>query len=150
MSQKVRKTLKKLVMLNSFQHLSHCIRSRIKFGMTPQNGFSILEVIIAVAIFVTFAVGSVVALISGLNTNRLGSEVTIANQYTAEGLEAARSIKNQSWSTLITKSDAGNTGVAVSGGVWGFSGTSNTLASDTRFTRTISITSVARDGSGNI
>src|SRR5690348_13669788 len=115
-----------------------------------RGGFSLIEVILAVAIFVTFATGSIVAIISGFNTNRLGSEVTIANQFNSEGMEAVRSIKNQSWATFVSKSDAGNTGVAVSGGVWTFSGTSNTLASDNRFTRTISITSAARDTSGNI
>src|SRR5579859_5231871 len=95
-----------------------------------EQGFSIIEVILAAAIFVTFATGAIVAIISAINTNRLGSEVTIANQYNAEGMEAVRSIKNQSWPTFFSKSDAGNQGVVVSGGVWTFSGTSNILASD--------------------
>src|SRR5258708_34140300 len=114
------------------------------------RGFSLIEVILAAAIFVTFATGAIVALVSAYNTNRLGSEVTIANQFNAQGLEAVRSIKNQSWSTFATKADTGNTGVDMLGTVWAFNGTSNTLPADTRFSRAMSITSVQRDGSGNV
>lgn len=115
-----------------------------------EKGFTILEIILAVFIFVTFATGGIVAVISGLNTNRLGTEITTANQFTAEGIEAVRSIKNQSWTTLLSKSDAGNVGVGLAGGVWQFSGTSNSLLPDTRFNRVIRITSVQRDSFGNI
>jgi len=114
------------------------------------KGFSLIEVILAASIFVTFATAGIVAIISGLNANRLGAEVTIANQYNAEGMEAVRSIKNQSYSTFAAKADTGNTGITVSGGVWTFSGTNNSLASDTRFTRVIVITSTQRDSNGNI
>ncbi len=117
-----------------------------------QKGFSVIEVIIAAAVFVTFASGAVVAVISAINTNRLGAEQTIANQYTSEGMEAIRSIRNQSggFATLAAKAGVGNQGIAVSGGVWIFSGANNTLASDNRFVRTIVVTSVQRDASGNI
>lgn len=115
-----------------------------------QEGFSIIEVILAAAVFVTFASSAVVAVISAINTNRLGAEQTIANQYASEGIEAVRSIKNQSWTTFISKTDAGTTGVTNSSGVWAFSGTSDTLSSDSRFTRTITVSSVQRDSSGNI
>jgi len=117
-----------------------------------ESGFSIIEVIIASAVFIAFASGAIVAVISAINTNRLGAEQTIAIQYTSEGLEAVQSIRNQAngFTTLAGKAGAGNQGVAVSGGVWNFSGTSNTLASDNRFVRTIAITSVQRDTNGNI
>jgi hypothetical protein len=115
-----------------------------------EKGFSIIEVVLAAAIFVTFATAAVVAIISGLNANRLGTEVAIANQFNAEGMEAVRSIKNQAFATVAGKAGLGNQGVVVSGGVWTFSGTSNSLASDTRFVRTIVVTSTQRDASGNI
>lgn len=119
--------------------------------ISTQRGFSLIEVILAAAIFITFAVAAMVAVISGLNANRLGGEVTIANQYNTEALEAVRSIRNQSFATLASKAGLGNQGLAVSGGVWTFDGsTSDTLASDTRFARSVAVTSVQRDGSGNI
>jgi len=76
--------------------------------------------------------------------------MTVANQFNTEGMEAVRSIKNQSWTNFISKADAGNTGVTNSSGTWIFNGASNIFASDTRFIRTINITSVQRDGRGNI
>src|SRR5258708_18283301 len=112
---------------------------KTNWNLQLEAGFSVIEVIIAAAVFITFASGAIVAIISAINTNRLGAEQTIASQYASEGLEAVRSIKNQSWTTFISKTDAGNTGVAISGGVWTFSGINNTLASDNRFTRTISV-----------
>ncbi|MEK7067869.1 MAG: type II secretion system protein [Patescibacteria group bacterium] len=56
------------------------------------KGFSIVEVMLAVALFMIFATGMVVAVISGLNNNQLAGEQTIANQYASEGLEAARGL----------------------------------------------------------
>lgn len=115
-----------------------------------QSGFSVIEVILAATLFVILASAATISIISGLNTNRLGSEVTVANQYNTEGMEAVRSIKNQSYTTLAAKGDAGNTGVVLSGGVWTFSGTGNTLPSDSRFNRVITVTCIQRNASGNI
>lgn len=109
-----------------------------------KRAFSLLEVILASAIFVIFASGAIVAILGGLNLNRLGSEYTIANQYAAEGIEAARSIKNQAFANLV---NTVGTGVTKTGGVWTFSGANN--VSD-KFTRVISIADVYRDVSGNI
>jgi len=109
-----------------------------------KHAFSLLEVILASAIFVIFASGAIVAILGGLNLNRLGSEYSIANQYAAEGIEATRSIKNQAFANLV---NTAGTGVTKTGGVWTFSGANN--VSD-KFTRVISIADVYRDGSGNI
>jgi Tfp pilus assembly protein PilV len=54
------------------------------------NGFSVVEVMLAVSLFTIFATGLVVAILYGLDNNRLGAEQTIANQYAADGLELAR------------------------------------------------------------
>lgn len=114
------------------------------------KGFSVLEVILAATIFVIFATSGVVIVISGFNANRLGLETTVANQFNTEGMEAVRSIKNQSYATLAAMGDAGNTGVAINAGVWTFSGTSNTLPSDNRYNRVISVSCIQRDNNGNI
>lgn len=116
-----------------------------------EAGFSVLEVILAAAIFVTFATAAVVVVISGIDNNRLGGEMTVANQFNTEGMEAVRSIKNQSWTTFANQAGAGNTGVSNASGTWAFNGLSdNTLPSDTRFKRAINIANVQRDVSGNI
>lgn len=121
-------------------------------------GFSILEIILAVAIFVTFATGSIIALLSGYNLNRLGAEKTIANQFNAEGMEAVRSIKNQAFTNLSTLASAYCTtgaGVNISGGgTWTFkaSGTTDIFVHSTtdNFIRTIKICPVQRDSAGSL
>lgn len=116
------------------------------------KGFSVLEVILAAAVFVIFATGAIIVIVQGYEANRLGTEVTVSSQYATEGLEAVRSIKNQSYPNLLTKAGAGNQGIAQAGGVWTFSGTSNALVHNTtdNYIRTITVTAVSRDATGNI
>ncbi|MBI3486296.1 hypothetical protein HY025_05165 [Candidatus Daviesbacteria bacterium] len=130
-------------------NFKHQILKRIKNYLHSQTGFSVLEIVLAAAVFVYFGSAAAVVVLQGLNTNRLGNEQTIATQYATEGIEIARSIKNKSFATLAS-APVGNNGVVFSGGVWTFSGTSNTLASDSRFVRTIVVTAVQRDSGGNV
>lgn len=108
------------------------------------NGFSIVEVMLAVALFMIFATGMVGAVLYGLDNNRLSGEQLIANQYAAEGLEAARSIKNQAYTNLVNST---GTGIAQVGNVWTFSGTNNIYD---KYTRVITVVDVERDANGNI
>lgn len=110
-----------------------------------QKGFSVIEVLLAAGLFVVFSIGVVVALLQGLNMNRLGQEETIATQYATEGVEAARSIRNRSYASLV---ETPGTGIDRVGGVWDFSGENNVL--DGKYTRTIVIAEVQRDGDGNV
>lgn len=89
-----------------------------KIHNTNQRGLSVLEVILASAIFITFASAAAVTVIQGLNSNRQGAEFTVATQYAAEGLEAVKSIKNQAYSNL--QNIVTNKGVQQVGGVWQF------------------------------
>lgn len=110
-----------------------------------QKGFTVVEIILSVIVFFIFSSGAVAIVLQGLDANRLGREQTIATEYATEGLEAVWSIKNQSYSSLISTPSAG---LARSiAGTWLFSGTSNVL---NKYTRTITIADVQRDGSGNI
>lgn len=115
-------------------------RSRKKI----RRGFSLIEIVLAIAIFATISTSMVGVVLQGLGLNRLSAEETIANQYASEGLEAVKSIKNQSYSLLA---DTATVGLSSSSGVWVFSGTSNSID---KYTRTISISPVQRDTSGNI
>jgi prepilin-type N-terminal cleavage/methylation domain-containing protein len=117
----------------------------MKLSLRNQQGFSVIEVILAAALFVILASGAVAAILQGLQSNRLGEEQSVANQFASEGIEAVRSIKNQSFANLI---NSGGTGIAQNSGVWAFSGSTNTLSS--KYTRVVTISDVQRDGSGNI
>lgn len=116
------------------------------------KGFSLLEVILASAIFMLFSTSAVVVVLGGINTNRLGAEETIASQFAAEGIEAAKSIKNQSYSNLTSLSFADRGIIRNVSDVWEFlgDGTNNVLVSGKNYTRTIKVENVNRDVSGNI
>lgn len=103
---------------------------------------------LAVAIFAILSISAVTALISGFNINRVAAEQAAAYQYASEGIEAMRSIKNQSFASLTNTSPT--TGITRNGSnVWAYSGANNTFDAS-RYTRTISVSGVQRDGSGNI
>ncbi len=109
-----------------------------------KKSFSIIEIILAAALFVIFASGVIGVVLFGFDMNRLGGEQTIASQYASEGLEATRSIKNQNFSNLVNTL---GTGISQVGGVWVFSGTNNTFD---KYSRVISVSDVQRDLNGNI
>lgn len=113
------------------------------------RGFSVVEIILAAAIFLLFSSAAVFVTLQGFDANRTGNEKTIANEYASEGIEAARSIRDQSYSNLVD-TNGGTAGVVQTGGLWTFGGTSNTFG---KYTRTITVTDVYRDSpdsSGNI
>lgn len=112
-----------------------------------QHGFSVLELILASAIFMIFAIGSVSVVLQGIDSNRLGEEQSIATQFAAEGLEAARSIKNQGFANLVNSSASG---LARVSNLWAFSGTQNQFGPSNKYRRSLSIADVQRDVSGNI
>ena len=92
-----------------------------------RDGYLVIEVLLAAALFVTFATGAIVAVVSSWDANRRAQEQTIAMQYLSEGIEAVRSIKNQAFANLLPTPSLG---VARSeSGVWSFSGTSNSTDS---------------------
>lgn len=122
--------------------------SNFKFlvsNFKSQQGFSILEIILAAAMFFIFATSITVVITQSYNANRLGQELTVATQFASEGLEASRSIKNQAYIDLVNSS---GTGVIRNGSnVWAYSGVSNTLihnATD-NFIRVITVEDVRRD-----
>lgn len=115
--------------------------------MSNQKGFTVVEIILAAALFVIFAVGVMTAILQGLDINRLGEEQTTANQYATEGIEAVRSIKNQNFTNLA---NSVGVGVGRSGGVWAFSGVNNQFGPSNKYTRVLTVSDVQRDGGGNI
>lgn len=111
-----------------------------------QSGQSVVEIIVALALFLIIAGGSVAAIVGSLTTTRLAEEESQATLYAVEGIEAVQSIRNQNWS-LITN---GTYGVSNSGGTWAFSGSSDDPDGSGKFTRVITISNVNRNSSGTI
>lgn len=111
-----------------------------------RRGFSVLEVILGTAMFAVFSGGIITLLLQGLETDRLAEEESIAGNYASEGLEALRSMKNQSFALLSGTGGAGVDRVGANG-TWAFSGASTSFG---KYVRTVSVLPVARDGSGNI
>lgn len=129
------------------------IRKRVKKDLSliayrvPRNsGQSVIEVIVAVAIFVIIAGSSVVTILGSLSASRLGEEETQATQLAVEGIEAAQSIRNQGWDDPLLATDCttavSSCGLVSSGGTWAFSGTEDVNG---KFTRKIWVDPVERD-----
>lgn len=106
-------------------------------------GFGIIEVIVAMGIFVIIAVTGVSTVTHSFSINRLSEETSTAHLFAQEGIEAARSIRNQDWTDMV----AGTHGVSNAGNAWSFSGSNNISG---KYTRQITVAQGQRDGSGNI
>lgn len=108
-----------------------------------QSGQSVLELMIAMSIFVLVVSGIMFLVLDAQTANRQGGERTQASFFTQEAFEAAQSIANQGWRNLVD----GDYGLDNSSGLWAWSGNSNVFD---QFTRRITISSVSRDGNGDI
>jgi prepilin-type N-terminal cleavage/methylation domain-containing protein len=109
-----------------------------------QRGFSLIELLLAGALFSVSAWGMAEVLVSALAADRLSEETAIASLYAEEGIEAVRSIRAGSFDALA---ETASSGVAVSGGSWGFAGSEDTYG---KYRRIITVAEVRRDGAGNI
>lgn len=110
-----------------------------------QKGFSLLEVVIAIAIFGLMASTMVTLATGGLSALEQGGEQTEAEALAQEGLEAVKSIRDRAWNenTYTTSS------VSIAASAWHYTG-ENTTEAIGQFTRTISFDNVCRDGSNSI
>jgi hypothetical protein len=108
-----------------------------------KRSFSVLEIILAMGLFVVVVGGAVGVVLQAFSSTRLGEEETKATLFASEGLEAVRAIRERDFWALTT----GTHGLSRVGGMWEFSASSNTFE---KYTRQIVISDVYRDGSGNI
>jgi type II secretory pathway pseudopilin PulG len=119
--------------------------------MKHESGFSVIEIIFASALFLIFSGAAIIVVLQGFDANRTATETIVANQYAIEGIEAVRSIKNQSYANLVATAGTGLARVpSGSAFVWAFSGSQNQFGPNNKYTRVITISSVNRDASGNI
>jgi Tfp pilus assembly protein PilV len=118
---------------------------RLMFNKYSNTGSSVIEVLVAVGIFIIIAVTSLSAIIGATNIGRLTQEQTEASQLAQQGYEATVSIRNNDWTNLAN----GTYGLNNTGSQWVFSGSSDVDVSG-KFTRTVTIESVNRDGNNAI
>ena len=122
------------------------MKSRIKkllASFKNQSGFGLLEVIVAMALFMIVIVAGSGGVLQTYSINTLSGTETQAKLYAQEGIEAVHSIAKQDFANIAV----GTYGLNPSSGSWVFSGTTETLGD---YTRRIQVQEVQRDGSGNI
>lgn len=107
------------------------------------KGQSLVEIIVAVSIFIMIAMVSAITVIATLSSSRRAEEEAVATALAGQGMEAVRSIANQSWSDLVL----GQHGLNKVDGKWVFSGTSDING---KYSRVVTIAEVQRDLDGNI
>lgn len=91
----------------------------------PQ-GQTLLELIIAIGIFITVVSGLAFFILESYISGRLASEITKANFLAEEGMEAVRSIRDNNWGDLL----AGNYGLAIFENKWIFQGAQEDINSE--------------------
>lgn len=109
-----------------------------------QLGLSVIEILVAMSIFLIIAASITAVILGSFQSSRLAKEEDRASFLAKQGLEAVENIRNQNWANLVD----GNYGLSNSGGSWSFSGSSD--VTDAKYTRVILIESVQRDGNFDI
>lgn len=92
--------------------------------MKFKKGQSLLELVVAIGIFAILVSILTFFILNSLFLGKLGQEFLIANSLAEEGLEAAKSIRDNNFNDLT----AGNHGLAISEGRWVFQGTEEDLS----------------------
>lgn len=116
-----------------------CGRWVVARTMNYESGQSLVELLVAIAIFVIVVSTLLFLVLDSYVAGRLASEITQANFLAEEGLEAARSIRDNDWVDLIN----GDHGLMIFGGNWQFSGGSEVI--DGKFTRVVRVEEINSD-----
>lgn len=107
------------------------------------KGFGLIETIVALGVFSLLISAGVSGFIPALQMGRISREKTAAASLSREGLEAARSLRDQSFANLTS----GTFGLGVSSSAWILSGTGDITD---RFTRQLHISTAVRDAGGSL
>ena len=99
-----------------------------------KNGQSVVEIILAVAVFSIIASGVVVLGVGTLQGYLRTQDESRAIEIVQEGMDAVRSIRDRNWSSL----SVGSHGLSDTGGLWVFSGVSEIVG---KYTRTVTVIS---------
>lgn len=109
------------------------------------TGQSLIEAMVAVAIFSLFAASLASMILGSLSLSSEGGLITQADMLAMEGVEAVKAIKNRGWDELAYSESA----IESSSGEWIFSGEGMSEQSGI-FLRRIRFFPVYRDASGSI
>lgn len=113
--------------------------------MLNNKGQSLLEVILAVALFGFICSALVSMSLGGFSSLRQGGEYIEAEAYAQEGIEAVRAVRDSAWNKIIYN----NSAVTSTGNIWQFVG-ENTSSTFGKYKRTIVFANVCRDAFNNI
>lgn len=105
-----------------------------------QKGQSIIEATVAISIVALIIVALVSAITVSVRNATYAKNKSLATKYVTEGIEAVRSIRDNSWLTFYDAAGDGayiDYGIVQSSGQWQFSGSQDTPA--TGFTRVVSL-----------
>ena len=102
--------------------------------MLNNKGQSLLEVIIAMAIFALISATMVSLSTGGFVSLDVGGEQTEAQSYVQEGIEAVRAIRDRAWNELTYTTST----VSTSSGQWIFNGEGTTSINE-NYLRTINV-----------
>ncbi|MFA6253131.1 MAG: DUF2341 domain-containing protein [Patescibacteria group bacterium] len=121
---------------------------RIKIKILKKlSGFSLVELIVAIGIFSILASGVVYVFVTSYKNFFGVGDKQVVVQFAQEGMEAARSIRDNGWQTIVENADGDPKGVQKTNGLWQFSGVDNTLGD---LTRVIVVSAVERNSTGSI
>jgi prepilin-type N-terminal cleavage/methylation domain-containing protein len=107
------------------------------------KGFSLVELVVALAIFVIIVGGMATLVIGGHLSNFENEKRLQANAALTETWEALRAVRNGNWNDITN----GSHGLTHANGYWEFSGDSD---EQNGITRRITISDIRRDADGNI
>ena len=115
------------------EQLQSIVKEQLR--IKTQAGFSLVEVILATAVFGLLVTALVGAYLYGQEATALAGSRARAVMLAEEGLEATRNIRDAGFSNLTD----GTYGLSTSGNQWGFSGSSDT---NDIFTRQVTISAI--------
>lgn len=120
---------------------------------TPQDGFSLFEVLIAISVFAVIGVVAAQLIGVSLQSNTTSGQKTVALQLTQETAEALDTLAGESWQNIygLSKGSANHYYTAVSGSKWATSTGDELLTiNNGPYTRYFYIENVSRDSGGAI
>ncbi len=121
---------------------------KIKFAIYQHkkiNGFSLVELILSVGIFVIFSFGALGYLLTSYRVTQKDEEYLKAEIYLQDGIDIVNFLKRDAWNSM---SD-GRYGLVYSGAKWNLVLNSNEVL-ESKYTRVVDIASVNRDTNGDI
>ncbi|MFA5051935.1 MAG: prepilin-type N-terminal cleavage/methylation domain-containing protein [Patescibacteria group bacterium] len=108
-----------------------------------QSGQSLLELMIAMGIFIVVIASTMFLTLDAQMANQSGGQRTRAAALAQEGIEASKSLAARGWKYLTV----GTHGVSAATNVWQYNGTVDSMGI---FSRTVTVAGVNRDVSGTI